>query len=458
MGSEEDESVETESVPPTPSPGEVLRADVLEYLVDLWEGQRETIRLAKQWSRYEEGIDKAAEVALRQLEDADLDVQTRVTKASESITKTRGLSRDQKDSAFRRALQSYMDTRTPRAHGRTGAALRSVTTRRRDLGLLSSQLVTLVADFELFVLRVTTAWLDFDPQHLSARKKELSFEQLGQLGSIEDIRTSMVNSFLEEHMRKSASAWFGVFCELFKASKLEGADDFTTLEIFQRRHVVVHHGGLVSRQYLAALDSYKHDASLGDHLAIGLDYVKAAADSLGVLAHSIALAALYASTRNSEERLAVEREAGELTYLLLNQGRATVVRRYVEATDLQRVKREFSREQIRVNGWIARRRLGDGEAVRKQVQQWDVAAKDLSFKLAKKTLLGETEDAVEIAQRMIDSNDLSLLAIQTWPLFEEIRDEMLAALDGEDEGDEATSEAEDDVDSDAGEQTAPESV
>src|SRR5699024_9460308 len=80
-----------------------------------------------------------------------------------------------------------------------------------DLGLLSSQLVALIADFELFVLKVMTLWLEHDPSHIGTRKRDYSLEQLFKVETIEELRESEIQSFLEEHMRKSAQEWFTTF-------------------------------------------------------------------------------------------------------------------------------------------------------------------------------------------------------------------------------------------------------
>jgi hypothetical protein len=401
--------------------------EALTALTDLLYSQRETLRLARQWSRYEGQIDEAARQAAVILKDAE--DATGVEQALKAVNGVKGLSRDQRSQAMRRALDLALDAEEKPST--TQSVFRNARRRRRDLGLLSAQLVTLVADFELFVMRIMSAWIDYDSSLLAGRKKEVTFADLEAVTSVDEMRQSMVQAFLDDHMRKSATAWFKVFCEAFGTDKIEGAEDFATREAFQRRHVIVHHGGVVSHEYLTQLKDYAHEAALSDHLPVDIGYIESAADALAVVAHSATLAAMFSAAKGSKDaQRYAEREAGEVTFMLLNQDRERVVRRFGNAFRVDQVKFEFAREQIRVNCWIARRRLGEGGAVVREVEEWDVGAKDANFKLARATLLGDVEAAAGFARALIDSDDLNELTISRWPLFEDIRQDLLAALKG----------------------------
>jgi hypothetical protein len=420
-----------------------VQEEALTALTDLLYSQRETLRLARQWSRYEGEIDSAARLAAESLKDAD--DAAGIEEALKIVNATKGLSRDQRSQAMRRALDLALDE-DEKPVGRASSVFRNARLRHRDLGLLSAQLVTLVADFELFVMRIMSAWIEYDSSLLAGRKKEITFADLEAAASLDEMRGSMVQSYLDDHMRKSATAWFKVFCEAFGTEKLEGAEDFATREAFQRRHVIVHHGGVVSHEYLSQLKDYQHQAAIGEHLPVDIGYIESAADALAIVAHSATLAAMFSAAKGSKDaQHYAEREAGELTFMLLNQDRDRVVRRFGQVFRVEQVKFEFAREQMRVNSWIARRRLGDGGAVVQEVEEWDVGAKDGNFKLARAALLGDVSTAAVYARALIESEDLSELTISRWPLFEEIRQELLAALKGQDPTTAATSEAEEDA-------------
>lgn len=423
------------------SPEAVLRRAVLGHLVEYWYSQDEMLELSAQWKRYEHRTAKArakADAAFAKHED---DLGAGVRKAVKALSKMKNVTDDQRAYAFSAALRDLRPETAADDDGYANTALKRVRERRKDLGLLSAQLVSLVADFELFVLRVTTAWLTYNDDHLAARERKLTFREISELDSIEQLRESMVQAYLEDLMRKSASGWFGEFCKMFGVSSIEGADDFTTQEVFQHRHIIVHHGGLVSRQYLEALSKYPLTVSLGDHIPVDLARVASAANALACVAHSIAISALAASSKQPVDREQMETEAGELTYILLLLGRNVVVDRFVSGFNLDRVSRAFSREQIRVNGWIAKRRLGTLSAVAAQVDAWDVSGAADSFKLAKLVLTGKRPQAVAMAKNMIKDGRMSSYSIASWPLFEEIRDEILASA-GTDEADEPDSQKE----------------
>ena len=416
--------------PETPaSAAAMLRNQVLEHLVEIWYSQNERLDLAKLWESYEQAIAAATKAASEAFASGGEDFLEGVKNARTAIRNIKGLTLEQRSFAFETALREQHSESSDSGGGYVGAAARRARASRKDMGLQSAQLVSMVADFELFVLRITSAWLAYNSEHLANRKRELTFTEIIALDSIEELRESIINDFLGDHMRKSASVWLSEFCKLFNVNSIYGMKDFATLEIFQRRHVIVHHGGVVSQQYLDALKDFKLSVKVGDDLPVDLDYVQRAADSLAAMAHSIAMAALISSTsKDAREREVVEQEAGELTYILLTLSRNVVVDRFIDNFEVARVRRQFSREQLRVNGWIAKRRLGTLSQVRTEIDEWDTSASADAFKLGKLVLLDSRDAAIEMALKMIEQNRLTRYSVAVWPLFEDIKDDIFASL------------------------------
>lgn len=410
---------------------ELARQALLEALFDFWASQAEVLRLAIHWSRYEDSLLTAVNKVEEIMSPSAGDMLARFARAEAALESDTHLSIDQRGEALRRGFQkALMDNRadSEEKKSKTGDLAAKVLERREDLGLLSSQLVTLVADFELFVLRVMTIWLELDPTLLKKRGLSFTFEELSSWESLDALLETEVHNFLEEHMRKSANDWFKQFRTMLGVSKLEGTEDFRLLEVFQRRHIVVHHGGLVSRQYMKNLEKFEHGAQYGDHLAVDLDYVQKAADCLAVTSHSILVSALFAAAVGEAERTQVEEEVAESTFVLLKQERFEVVERFTTSFDIGRIKREFSRSQLQVNGWIAKSRLGKKEEVKTAVNAWDVSAKDNKFKVARLALLGEVDELAKLLRAMLEAEEFSKLQVLTWPLFDDVRSELMEAL------------------------------
>ena len=62
-----------------------------------------------------------------------------------------------------------------------------------------------------------------------------------------------------------------------------------------------------------------------------------------------------------------------------------------------------------------------GERI-EEVRSWDTGAP--GFKLAKHLILAERDEAIQLAQEMIDSGELRLQEIYGWPILENIREEL----------------------------------
>lgn len=405
-----------------------FQKQMIDTLLEFWIGQHETLRIAKQWDRYELQINQAYQTAIDAASRMPEDLPTLISSTRDLIEEIQGLSEDQVETAFHRAMDTIFENQRVTADKATNSAAERIRIRRNDLGLQPSQLVTLVGDFELFVSKVMGLWMQFDSSHIDSRKAEYSFHDLNRAGTIEELRQSMIHDFLDEHMRKSATDWFKLFCAVWETQGIYGANDNETIEIFQRRHVVVHHGGLASRQYLKNVKSKSPEINLGDHLHVSLEYVQNAADKLAAVAHSIVLTGLYFSAKSADSRREVEAKAGELTYILLTQHRDAVLNKYISTFEATRMSNEFAREQIRVNGWIAAKRIGKFSEIRDEIEHWDVSAKDSNFKLARLVLLDKIDESVDLIHRMIKANEFSMYALVTWPLFENIREELGEAL------------------------------
>lgn len=419
-----------EAEPKTPEA--ILRREMLGHLLEHWYAQDDILRVAQLSTRYEKAVGDAREATSNAFVENAGDIGEALGAAAELLEHRDDLTDNERRYVMASALREHAPYEsTHRQHsGYSARAFTRVRDRRKNLGLLSAQLIALVADFELFVLRATTSWLAFNSDHLSDRSKQLSYREISQYDSLEELQESIVNSFLEEHMRKSATVWFDEFCKLFGVQKISGADEYVTLEAFQRRHVIVHHGGVVSRQYLANLKKFKPKVALGDDLHVDRQYIRDAATALASVAHSIVMTALMTSTTKSpEERKFVEHEAGELTYILLTLNRARVVENFSAHFDLSRVKYGWSREQLRVNGWIAKRRLKKIDQCLPQIEAWDVSGLHEQFQLAKKVLLGENAAVVTQAVRMVRDRRLSAYSVASWPLFEGVRREIFEALE-----------------------------
>ena len=95
----------------------------------------------------------------------------------------------------------------------------------------------------------------------------------------------------------------------------------------------------------------------------------------------------------------------------------------VASTVLSDVTWGYAKNAISVNRWIALKKLRGIEAIRGEVLQWDISALQKQFELARSVLLDEPA-AVQLARDMLQSEEIDQTSIDSWPLFEDIRDDI----------------------------------
>jgi hypothetical protein len=229
---------------------------------------------------------------------------------------------------------------------------------------------------------------------------------------------------------------FGHWADWFKKDSTLNLD-FNSLaidqqalsEVFQRRHIMIHNGGQVSRRYLQKTQ-LKDPPPLNQFLRVPPDYLDAAVDQLDALGTLLALgswAELYPDETEVAYAFMSERSQ-QLMYI----GRWRAVRcicavgkKLGEKTTKQRC------EVFKVNDWLATKRLDGLDQIRDEVEAWDTTAVDPVYRFAKSALLDDLDRAFDQLPSLLKGGSLNQASLEQWPILEELRaDDRYAAVLG----------------------------
>jgi hypothetical protein len=138
----------------------------------------------------------------------------------------------------------------------------------------------------------------------SAEEKEFSLKDLQAVGSLEGAVELAISRRVDDFLWKGIADWNKWFTRLFKVGLADLALDWdTTREIIERRHLLVHNAGRVSRRYLDAVPGAREQYSLGDNLSVDESYVETAIDQLTVLGVLLQFKHGFRSLRKSKGML-----------------------------------------------------------------------------------------------------------------------------------------------------------
>jgi hypothetical protein len=428
-GGEEDEEVEIE---PLTEDQEFRHA--LRHLVETFSlRQGEIIRLAEYVRDQASEIDDAKARAKRLLEqrlsevnDDALDtVWGWLDEELSADDKADGdkLSEAERRDAVRTAIAELAES-VPK--GAIGSYLESVS---RALSappavgtMFSSLLVALVGELEMFVATLSRILFQRRPEALEDSGQQFSWDEISRHDDMESFKDFVVGRSIEKLLRGSLEDWLSFFERRFDIQTPKFARSFSAMELMQRRHVIVHNGGYVSRQYLEKLATFSHKAKLDQHLSVDFDYLTRAADDLFVVAVGLSTAAGFKICSESDVREAMEYDFGNRCFYLLQEQRYELVRVLVEYGDVRRMKSEAAALITRVNGWIAMKKLGRFKECVAEVEQFDVSTRSNNYVLAKYALLDKVEEAHRLAQKMLADEELPHEFWLTWPLLEDVRE------------------------------------
>ncbi|MBX9471281.1 hypothetical protein [Microcella sp.] len=282
-------------------------------------------------------------------------------------------------------------------------------------------LVTLVGELEMVVKSLARASFERQPAALNDEGKTFSWAELIEHESLDDVRDSLVDRVIDDVLRGSLTDWCDYFVKRFKIAKIASVDTLEAQEPVQRRHCIVHNAGMASQPYIERLQAYGHSAELGSSLDVDAQYLRRAADALYLVAYSLCWAVAFKLAQTDEERNNFGSLLANRIYFLLQQGRHQLVIDIVSSAPLERLN-EMTAFVVKVNYWIAMKRIGRFSEVRPEIESLDTRARSREFRLAKLALLDRVEEAHELTEQMIRDSELRPEFLFTWPLLTGVRD------------------------------------
>lgn len=297
---------------------------------------------------------------------------------------------------------------------------RRVEISRTSRTLHNSLLITAVSDFESLISGLVRTFLTLRPDILKASSKTYTFKELSDFSSIEEFRTHCIEVRSDDILRQGFEKWMKWFSEERNIGLSEVTDDNPALtEIFQRRHLLVHNGGVVNSYYLAKSQEGS-SAKIGQKLSADEEYLRESLDVLTIAGVKLGIATSRKLVKSDE---AVSRAAAYLhriSYNSLVDGAWRVARELSVWQDTNDTD-ESTRLTSKVNAWLAAKLMGNFPDVEADIKAWDTRALANKYRLAKAALLDDNDGAYNLAKSMAGSGELGEEEWRYWPLLKDVR-------------------------------------
>jgi hypothetical protein len=290
---------------------------------------------------------------------------------------------------------------------------------RREL-LYRSVLITAVGAFEAHVASLISEWLRRHPKQLSSGERDLRVDELIDAGSLPAMIDVLIERRVEAIIRGGYLNWTDWLQSRLKVRFDDLAMEPTaTRELFARRHLYVHSGGVVGRRYRAATGG---DVEMGVELPLGEAYVFDALDRLSVLGLSLAVATRRQLAPDLP-RFHIDIASRTVDHFMRRDRWAAALR----ASEIQMKLGETNDDRLvaKANVWLAQKHLLGAAAIRKSVQAWNVSGLPPIFRVVQCSLLNQTNEAADLARGLV-ATGVADESIVDWPMFADIKPQLEA--------------------------------
>ena len=281
-------------------------------------------------------------------------------------------------------------------------------------------LMSLNGAFEVLLSDILHLFYVYFPGALESEEKNYSLKDLRSFKSMDEFFNHVIENRVDTFLRQSLTDW----ARFFQQRKIDMTkfapswEDFA--EYFQRRHVIVHNGGRVSRQYLERvaaswLEQHAEETRLGNVLTVSSDYLDGAFNSFELVGSLL-------SQECWKRFLPKEREDRDST-LCHHQYECLVEARWnvAEALGSWSISEGDMTSKgaliTRINRWLSIKRQGRWSEIESEVLGFDYSILDPRYIAAIQALTGNNDLFFSVLPKAGISED----DLRSWPILEEMR-------------------------------------
>lgn len=287
--------------------------------------------------------------------------------------------------------------------------------------LYRNSLISLLSSVEWFFSQILHHYYNEYPNSTGIQKKTMSLSELKSFGTIEDAEKYLIDVKIEEILRGSFDSWISVLKEelKLKMSYLEPIID-ELVEIYQRRNLFVHNGGVVNSIYLSKVnEDLRPNLKLNDKLDVSKEYLDNAICKLQK-AFILIASELWKNldkkdtTRGDllteivyENLLKLRWDISEgLTYFILHDSQLDSIVKII----------------AQLNFWLCKKRTNQFESIRIEVEKEDYSDKKEIYQLGLYALKEDKKSFFKALPIALDSKQLTLEKLEEFPIFKEMRE------------------------------------
>lgn len=286
-------------------------------------------------------------------------------------------------------------------------------------------LTTLISFFEALVADLIRAYYSRHPAALPSGH-QLTLEDLRTLNSVEDAEQFVTSGEVDKVLRDSFEKQLEYFSKQLKVDLSPLETELGRMkEIFQRRNVIVHNGGVANRQYLSKVPSdliTSDGVKEGDQLYVDEAYLANATDAVYVSGLVLVQQCWRKWDKGDKASIeAADKLAVNELYGSLLEHRFELATRLAQYTNKAPYVYDNQRRMAVINYAIALRELGRTNEMNSVLDEQDWSACAPQFKVALCALTGNEDEFYNILPKAVAADEFTKYDLENWPLFANLR-------------------------------------
>ncbi|MFN7113413.1 MAG: hypothetical protein ACK4PK_03545 [Alphaproteobacteria bacterium] len=288
--------------------------------------------------------------------------------------------------------------------------------------LLETSLVSLVSHTEIFFSEILHEQYSQYPEAIvDSDEKRFSFKDLKKFKSLEDAQTSLIADAVEKVLRDNFDRWIHHLKSRMKLECVFIEENLHQIkEIFLRRNLFVHNGGVVNSIYLSGVSSSPFKE--GDRIKIDIKYLERSFDLIQAAFCLVAYELLSRRYIKQSEKMDEFFEGvNESIVSYISSKRYFVAEHIALFASKALASKNQNKLIFKINYWQAVKWQGRLSEVHDDIVNVDISGMVKSFALAKYALLDENDAFFKLLPEVLKKKEISLDNLMEWPLFNSIR-------------------------------------
>lgn len=287
--------------------------------------------------------------------------------------------------------------------------------------LYKNSLISLVSSVEWFFSQILHFYYDKFPEAAGIRNKTLTLEDLKSFGSLKDAESFLIENKIEEILRSSIKDWFKFLKEDLKLGMSYNNNyEEDLIEIYQRRNILIHNGGIVNSIYLSKVsDKFKQKNIINDKIEVDNNYLDESISKLELIFTLIACEFWKKLNADDSDRAFVLMNSG---YKFLKKGKWELSECINTFLFNDKKMPIANRTIAQLNVWLCKKELGKFSEIKKELEEIDYSDKSLLFQIALAALKNDKEFFFENLNQVLKTEELSPESLYDFPIMREMRE------------------------------------